>query len=93
MRYQTLALHCECGMPTTRIRDVGFTADHQLILHWLCARCKRHVYALKSLSECWRDCPTHEDVRRIPDAATPVSPETDANFLRAVGIEWPEAVS
>lgn len=93
MRYQTLALHCECGMPTKRIREVGFTADHQLILHWLCAHCKRHVYAVKSLAECWRDCPSREALRQSSDADTPASRETDANFLRALGIEWPEAVS
>ncbi len=90
MKYQTLALRCECGAPTTRIREVGFTADHQLILHWLCPRCKRHVYAVKPLSACWRDCPTQQDFDEAPDADTTTSADTDVTFLRAVGIAWPE---
>jgi hypothetical protein len=33
MKYQTLMQRCKCGRPTTRLRNVGFTADHQLVLH------------------------------------------------------------
>ena len=93
MKYQTLALNCECGARTTRIRDVGFTADHQLILHWLCSQCKRHVYAVKPLAECWRDCPTEDDFREQASAVRHESPANDADFLHTLGIKWPESVS
>src|SRR5690349_8285742 len=46
MRYETLQLSCECGQTTTRIREVGFTADHQLVLHWRCLACKKYVYVV-----------------------------------------------
>ena len=91
MRYETLQLHCECGQPTTRIREVGFTADHQLVLHWRCVACKKYVYVVKALSDCWRDCP-QEDERKTPEVATEVMPDFDLRFLRSLGVSMPDAV-
>ena len=91
MRYETLQLHCECGQHTTRIREVGFTADHQLVLHWRCVACKKYVYVVKALSDCWRDCPREED-REAREAAPPAFPDDDVRFLRSLGVTLPDAV-
>jgi len=91
MRYETLQLNCECGQHTTRIREVGFTADHQLVLHWRCVACKKYVYVVKSLSDCWRDCPQEDDVKRT-DLADDVLKENDLRFLRSLGVSLPDVV-
>ena len=90
MRYETLQLHCECGQHTTRIREVGFTADHQLVLHWRCVACKKYVYVVKSLSDCWRDCPQEEVPQGEP--AKDAMREHDIRFLRSLGVSLPDAV-
>jgi len=95
MRYETLQLHCECGQHTTRIREVGFTADHQLVLHWRCVACKKYVYVVKSLSDCWRDCPQEEETKE-PKGTTDLSQdllrENDIRFLRSLGVTLPDTV-
>lgn len=90
MRYETLVLRCECGRPALKIDDMGFTTDHQMVLHWRCAACRRHVYVLKSLADCWRDCP-----KELPDAAPPQwnddpACEPDREFLRTLGVRLPD---
>lgn len=94
MRYETLQLHCECGQHTTRIREVGFTADHQLVLHWRCVACKKYVYVVKSLSDCWRDCPQEEQQEEAKPVELPqeVLREHDIRFLRSLGVTLPDAV-
>lgn len=94
MRYETLQLHCECGQHTTRIREVGFTADHQLVLHWRCVACKKYVYVVKSLSDCWRDCPQEEQQEEAQPVELPkeVLREHDIRFLRSLGVSLPDAV-
>lgn len=94
MRYETLQLHCECGQHTTRIREVGFTADHQLVLHWRCVACKKYVYVVKSLSDCWRDCPQEEQQEEAKSVELPkeVLREHDIRFLRSLGVSLPDAV-
>ncbi|HEY7388174.1 MAG TPA: hypothetical protein VH640_06680 [Bryobacteraceae bacterium] len=93
MRYETLQLSCECGQHTTRIREVGFTADHQLVLHWRCLACKKYVYVVKSLSDCWRDCPQQEEGKQItPHTKESVLRENDLRFLRSLGVTLPDAV-
>ena len=91
MRYETLQLHCECGQHTTRIREVGFTADHQLVLHWRCVGCKKYVYVVKSLSDCWRDCP-QEDEAKKGNLDSELLREHDIRFLRSLGVTLPDAV-
>ena len=91
MRYETLQLSCECGQHTTRIREVGFTADHQLVLHWRCLACKKYVYVVKSLSDCWRDCPQEEGSKSAVSNDA-VLHEHDLRFLRSLGVTLPDAV-
>ena len=86
MKYQSLLLRCECGRPTTRIRDVGFTPYHELVLHWRCAKCKRHAYILKSLADCWRICPNPQDLEREAKFSEGLISEGDAGFLHNLGI-------
>lgn len=50
MKYESLRLLCECEQQTTRIREVGFTADLQIVLYWRCIACKRYVYVVSSRS-------------------------------------------
>ena len=92
MRYETLQLNCECGQHTTRIREVGFTADHQLVLHWRCLACKKYVYVVKSLSDCWRDCPQESEEGKAPASNDSAIHEHDLRFLRSLGVTLPDAV-
>ena len=91
MRYETLQLSCECGQHTTRIREVGFTTDHQLVLHWRCLACKKYVYVVKSLSDCWRDCPQQESTKGEASTEEMVL-ESDIRFLRSLGVTMPDTV-
>jgi hypothetical protein len=91
MRYETLRLICECGQHSTRIREVGFTADHQLVLHWRCLACKKYVYVVKSLSDCWRDCPREEDAKTTAIVDQTLR-EPDIRFLRSLGVTLPDTV-
>ena len=86
MKYQTLLLHCKCGRPTTGLRDVGLTPDHQLVMHWRCTKCKRHAYVLMPLADCWRNCPHDEDLEGKTEASEEVISETDERFLHNLGI-------
>ena len=91
MTYQTLSLHCHCGRPSSNIREVGFTSDHQLVLHWRCPECKSYVYGLKPLKECWQVCPPEdapEDTGRELSAAA--VQEMDTKFLQELGVRFPE---
>ncbi len=91
MRYESLQLICECGQHTNRIREVGFTADHQLVLHWRCLACKKYVYVVKSLSDCWRDCPRENETKPAPSAEDLLR-ENDLRFLRSLGVRLPDTV-
>ena len=91
MRYETLQLHCECGQQATRLREVGFTTDHQLVLHWRCVGCRKYVYVVKALSDCWRDCPQEEKAKRR-EASEDAVQEHDIRFLRSLGVTLPDTV-
>jgi hypothetical protein len=87
MSYRHLALSCACGESPARIDEVGFTDEHDLVIHWWCSHCQRVVYTTKPLADCWQECPQ-------PKAETPKSkpkPATyktdDLVFLRALGIK------
>ena len=82
MTFRQLSLCCVCGRAASRIKQVGLTADHQLVIRWWCPPCKRNVYLVKSLSDCWRDCPKPED--------SPEASEPDRRFLHELGVRFPE---
>ena len=90
MKYRTLSLQCNCGRPSSRIREVGFTADHQLVLHWRCPECKSHVYGVKPLDECWQICPTPDELEERGEAQERSVEEMDVKFLRDLGIRFLE---
>jgi len=90
MEYRTISLSCDCGKVPRVISAVGLSTDHQLVIHWLCSRCKKQVYALKTLADCCRDCPKDgEPVDRagleVEDIAT-----QDRKFLRKLRIKDPD---
>lgn len=64
--YRQIPLACECGRQPTRLREVGLTDDRQLVIYWRCSQCRRHMYIVKPLFDCLRDCAAIED--RRPDA-------------------------
>jgi len=74
MRFRQLSLNCECGRKPASIKSVGFTAANQLVLHWRCPQCRKFIYLLKDLADCWRECPQ------------PHTESEDARFLRSLGI-------
>ena len=91
MQYRALSYSCECGQAPLRITQVGLTADHQLIIRWWCARCKKMVYAAKRLAECWKDCPTTASAGSISIEDGEFDPGSeDAQFLQSLGVKLPE---
>jgi hypothetical protein len=92
MRFRQLPLCCcECGghVPA-RIRQVGLTPQHQLVIHWWCLGCKRNIYTVKELYECWRECPTDADDLKVAETSELLMREPDAKFLRSLGIALPD---
>jgi hypothetical protein len=93
MNYRHLPLQCQCGEVPDHISEVGFSADHQLVIHWWCLRCRRLVYVVKPLADCWRDCPSTED--SLDTQLEALEPVTDAResldfdfeFLRSMGVK------
>lgn len=90
MNYQALSLQCECGKPSSNIREVGFTSDHHLVLHWRCSQCKSFVYGLKPLHDCWPIHPNVEDSEEDGGLSAEAMRELDAKFLRELGVAFPE---
>lgn len=88
MNYRYLALHCECGAIPESLAEVGFSSDHQLVIHWWCPGCEKVMYVTKPLTECWDECP--DDALSL-DTALQDWQNTDATadeeFLRSVGIK------
>jgi hypothetical protein len=75
MSYRHFSLSCRCGQPPARIEEVGVTDDHELVIHWWCEDCRKVVWASKSLSDCWRECPKTDE-----------RPDFDAEFLHSIGV-------
>ena len=91
MEYRKLALGCECGGVPKSISAVGFSAAHELVVHWRCPRCHKNLCVVKPLSDCWQECS-----RTIPASAPqpdrdPVE-ETrdDRRFLHSIGVRFPD---
>ena len=84
MRFRKLVFRCECGRSTSRVREIGLTAEHELVIRRWCPACKRHIYVVKSLSDCWRECPLHRVGEGVSEAVEATA--SDAQFLRSLGI-------
>ena len=86
--YRYLPLCCQCGETPDHIDEVGFSEDHQLVIHWWCSRCRRVVHASKPLCDCWRDCPGPEDSleSRLSALEKLGFGSSDESFLRAIGV-------
>jgi hypothetical protein len=91
MNYRHLPLECECGEVPDHIEEVGFTDRHELVVHWWCPRCRKVVYVVKPLADCWRECPCPEESleRRLAELAERGYGAGDAEFLRSVGVRIP----
>ncbi len=91
MTYLTLSLECECGKTASSVQEVGFTVEHQLILRWRCTKCKKHAYVLKTLEDCWKECPVVGDVDEGREGKAECTHEevqmSDAEFLQAIGVK------
>jgi hypothetical protein len=89
MNYRHLTLTCQCGGKPDHIREVGFTDNHELVIHWWCAACSRVVCVAKPLSDCWRDCPSPDsrlDAQLLKlDGAANYGDE-DVRFLKSMGV-------
>ena len=90
MKFRRFALSCECGLVPTRIREVGLSTDHQLVIHWWCLGCRKAMFVVKDLAECWEDCPKPEDSDVTSNPAYDRERKKgDANFLHSMGICFP----
>jgi hypothetical protein len=92
MNYRHLPLRCHCGEIPDRIAEVGFTDDHCLVIHWWCTQCQKVVYVAKSLTDCWRECPSPDYsldkvLSVLPKPSGDVYQEEDAEFLRSIGVQ------
>jgi hypothetical protein len=84
MKFKKLVFQCECGRSTSHIREVGLTTEHELVFRRWCPACKRHIYAVKSLADCWRECQPEAVAEELSDSVEVTT--SDAQFLRSVGI-------
>jgi hypothetical protein len=91
MEYRALSFSCECGQAPLRITQVCLTTDHQLLIRWWCAGCKKMVYAIRPLGECWKDCPATASTGNIVIKDREFDPGSeDARFLQSLGVKLPE---
>jgi hypothetical protein len=90
MKFRPFFLQCECGLAPARIKQVGLSAEHQLVIHWWCLRCRKAVYVVKDLSECWDASPVPEELGDTPDPCTDLDRRRgDEGFLHRMGIRFP----
>jgi hypothetical protein len=88
MNYQYLALRCHCGEVPENLAEVGFTGDHQLVIHWWCPECKKVVYIAKSLVECWQECPASDEPLDVALQQWQNSQQIkDDEFLHSIGVK------
>ena len=89
MKFRPFPLICECGLTPARIKQVGLSAGHQLVIHWWCLRCRKAIYVVKDLRQCLLESAGAED----PDACVEIPTEApvpggDAKFLERMGIRF-----
>jgi hypothetical protein len=93
MGFRQLSLSCvDCGGNTPiRIGRIGLTSQHQLLVHFWCGACKRSIYLVKALSDCWRECPKSEDESTVGELITDnMMREPDTQFLHSLGVGLPD---
>jgi hypothetical protein len=92
MDYRPLLLRCQCGQTPSRIDEIGFSADRQLVIHWWCGSCWKLVYTSMPLTDCWQACPRGEvDPQPVPvsaDISAPAVEQDDTSFLRSLGVRY-----
>ena len=81
MNYRALPLSCYCGEVPDRILEVGFTSDHNMVIHFWCSSCSRVMFVSKPLAECEAFCPPPDEGDGLFDNAA-----EDARFLQSLGI-------
>ena len=90
MRFREFKLCCECGLVPARIRQVGLSTEHQLVIHWWCQGCRKAMFVVKDLAECWEECPTRDEPAVSAATAYDLDRQRgDANFLHRMGICFP----
>jgi len=90
MKFRQFALACECGLVPTRLRQVGLSTDHQLVIHWWCIGCRKAMYVVKDLAECWEESPSASDPDIVPARAYDAGLHRhDEKFLHEMGICFP----
>jgi hypothetical protein len=87
MEYRTLALSCECGGAPKQISAVGLSSTHDLVIHWRCPRCRRDVWTVKPLSDCWRECFTTASAN-VSRATPTFETADDRRFLHNMGVRY-----
>ncbi len=90
MTFRQLPLVCRCGRAPSALQTVGLTAQHELVVHWICDRCRQGVYVVKTLSDCWRECPDTSGLpETVPCNTGDFRPE-DLAFLRSIRVRLPD---
>jgi hypothetical protein len=96
MSYRHLPLTCKCGEVPARILEIGFTAQHELVIHYWCSECRRVVCVSKPFTECWRECPQPAASHPAPGPVVPTQPvdptAEDARFLQSIGVTFDDKV-
>jgi len=69
---------------------LGLTPEHELVIHCWCVGCKRDIYLIKPLTDCWRECPKPEDPVEPLNGSTARVRQLDAEFLRSLGVRFPD---
>jgi len=82
-----MSFQCRCGQSATQLSEVGLTTHHELVIRWRCGGCNQDVFVVKSLSDCWRECPAEEQEPRAREVKQPFS---DAQFLRSMRVKFPD---
>ena len=90
MKFRPFSLYCECGLMPSRIKQAGLSADHQLVIHWWCLGCRKAVYVVKDLAQCWEESPSPEELRGQAEPHNELDRQLgDARFLHSLGIRFP----
>jgi hypothetical protein len=93
MRFRQVSFQCpECrGNTPIRLRRIRLTSQRQLLVRFWCGACKRDIYRVKALSDCWRECPKSEDELTVAELGTDdIMREPDTQFLRSMGVSFPD---